>query len=79
MHLGRLEPVYSVSGPVKMNALRKWIQEAFSTYGQEIEEILPRELVERYRLLPRAKAMYLMHFPRGQEEGRQARRRLAYE
>jgi ATP-dependent DNA helicase RecG len=79
MHLGRLEPVYSVSGLVKMNALRKWIQEAFSTYGQEIEEILPRELVERYRLLPRAKAMYLMHFPRGQEDGRQARRRLAYE
>jgi ATP-dependent DNA helicase RecG len=77
--VGRLEPVYSVSGPVKVNWLRKLIYEAFVRYGRQIEEILPEELIRRYKLIPRAKAMFLLHFPKGKEEGQQARRRMVYE
>lgn len=77
--VGRLEPVYSVTGPVKVNWLRKLIYEAFVRYGRQIEEILPEELIRRYKLIPRAKAMFLLHFPKGKEEGQQARRRMVYE
>lgn len=77
--VGRLEPIYSVSGSVRMNWLRKLIYEAFIRFGKEIEEILPQELIKRYKLLPRSKAMYYLHFPKGKEEGRQARRRMVYE
>lgn len=77
--LGRLEPVYSVTQSIKMNWLRKLIYEAFVQYGREIEEILPRELRDRYKLIPRAKAMYYLHFPKGREEGLAARRRMVYE
>lgn len=76
---GRLDPVYSVSGTVRVAWLRKTIKQAFDQFADEIEEILPRELVERYKLLERRQAMFVMHFPQGEKEGYQARRRLAYE
>lgn len=77
--LGRLTPVYSVAGSIKVNWLRKLIYQAFIQYGRQIEEFLPQELLTRYRLMERARAMYLLHFPRGSEEGRLARRRMVYE
>lgn len=78
-HIGRLEPVYSVTSSIKMHWLRKWIYEAFTKYGREIIDPLPPELCERYKLMPRAKAMYMLHFPKGRREGWQARRRMVYE
>jgi ATP-dependent DNA helicase RecG len=78
-HLGRLEPVYSVNGSVKVHWLRKLIYEAFVRYGKEIAEVLPEDLIRRYKLMPRARAMYTLHFPKGMEDGRLARRRMVYE
>ncbi|OYD06433.1 ATP-dependent DNA helicase RecG [Paludifilum halophilum] len=78
-HAGRLEPVYSVTGSLTVSGLRNAIYRTFVRFGREIEEILPSELLQRYRLMERAKAMYLLHFPRGREEGREARRRMVYE
>lgn len=77
--VGRLEPIYSVTSSIKMGWLRKLIYEAFVQYGAKIPEILPQELIDRYKLISRAKAMYLLHFPKGQDEGHQARRRMVYE
>ncbi|MGA8941933.1 MAG: ATP-dependent DNA helicase RecG, partial [Thermoactinomyces sp.] len=37
------------------------------------------ELRKKYKLISRASAMYYLHFPKGKEEGRQARRRMAFE
>lgn len=77
--LGRLEPVYSVTQSIKMNWLRNLIYEAFVRYGRDIPELLPSELIERYKLIPRANAMYYLHFPKGKKEGLAARRRMVYE
>lgn len=77
--VGRLEPVYSVNASVTVSGLRKTIMQAFRQFGGEIEEILPQSLLTRYKLMGRGQAMMLLHFPKGWEEGRQARRRMAYE
>ncbi|MBA4602409.1 ATP-dependent DNA helicase RecG [Thermoactinomyces mirandus] len=77
--VGRLEPVYSVNSKIRMNWLRKLIHTAFTRYGRQIEEILPEELRKKYKLISRASAMYYLHFPKGKEEGRQARRRMVFE
>lgn len=77
--LGRLEPVYSVTQSIKMNWFRNLIYEAFVRYGREIPELLPQELLDRYKLISRATAMYYLHFPKGKKEGRAARRRMVYE
>ncbi|QKG84664.1 ATP-dependent DNA helicase RecG [Kroppenstedtia pulmonis] len=76
---GRLEPVYSVTAGVSVSWMRKVIYQAFIQYGGEIQEVLPEELLTSYRLMDRAKAMYLLHFPKGKKEGAQARRRMVYE
>ena len=76
---GRLVPVYSVSGSIRVPWLRRTIHQAFVQVGRHIEDPLPKTLIQRYRLMDRAKATYLLHFPRGWEEGKQARRRMVYE
>ncbi|GIP32964.1 ATP-dependent DNA helicase RecG [Paenibacillus sp. J2TS4] len=76
---GTLQPVYSVAGPVTQNWLRKTIRQVLAQYGQWVEEILPEELVKKYRLMPRERAVSVIHQPEDWEEGKQARRRIVYE
>ncbi|MBY0087298.1 ATP-dependent DNA helicase RecG [Brevibacillus brevis] len=76
---GELAPVYPLGGDVTHTLLRKTIQQALRQYGKEIPEILPADIVERYRLMPRKDAFHSIHFPENAEDGRQARRRIMFE
>lgn len=78
-HSGTLQPVYSLGGEVTQRWLRKVIRQALVQYGDRIPEILPEELLRKYKLLSRRDAIRLIHQPGGFEDGRQARRRLVYE
>ena len=73
------EPVYAIKGKVTVKGLRKHINNAFAQFGSQITEILPEELLQRYRLMNRRDALKLMHFPQGAEDVKQARRRFVYE
>jgi ATP-dependent DNA helicase RecG len=73
------EPVYALKGKITMKGIRKFINLAFHQYGHLIEETLPEAFVKKYRLLHRRDAYRAMHFPMGQEDVKQARRRLVYE
>ena len=55
------------------------IRQAFESYGDQIEEILPLTLTEKYRLLDRQTAMRAMHFPKDPQESHQAKRRIIFE
>ncbi|WP_026689939.1 ATP-dependent DNA helicase RecG [Alteribacter aurantiacus] len=74
-----LEPVYSLKGDLKMATLRKFIHEAMGSYGDLIEETLPRQLVSAYRLMDRKEAIFHLHFPKSQDDLKQAKRRMIYE
>ncbi|WP_232696954.1 ATP-dependent DNA helicase RecG [Brevibacillus daliensis] len=74
-----LVPVYPLGAGVNLLFLRKTIQRALDKYKSQIPEILPEELVQKYRLLPRREAIEAIHFPQDAEEGKQARRRLMFE
>ncbi len=73
------EPVYAVKGKMTVKTIRRLIKLAFSQFGHEIEEILPAELLQKYKLLSRRDALRIMHFPSGADEMKQARRRFVYE
>jgi ATP-dependent DNA helicase RecG len=73
------EPVYAVKGKMTVKTIRRLIKLAFSQFGHEIEEILPAELLKKYKLLSRRDALRIMHFPSGADEMKQARRRFVYE
>jgi ATP-dependent DNA helicase RecG len=76
---GELAPIYPLGGDVTHSLLRRAIQQALRQYGGEIPEILPADIIARYRLMPRAEAFHAIHFPKSAEDGRQARRRIMFE
>ncbi|WP_423410693.1 ATP-dependent DNA helicase RecG [Heyndrickxia sp. MSNUG] len=73
------EPVYAVKGKMTVKTIRRLIKLAFSQFGHEITEVLPAELLQKYKLLNRREALRIMHFPAGADEMKQARRRFVYE
>nr|WP_041808248.1 ATP-dependent DNA helicase RecG [Evansella cellulosilytica] len=74
-----LEPVYSIRGNLKITALRKIIQQAFTQFEGQMEEILPSQLLTSYRLMGRAETIHQLHFPTSIEKLKQAKRRMIYE
>ncbi|WP_226665749.1 ATP-dependent DNA helicase RecG [Metabacillus litoralis] len=74
-----IEPVYSVKGKLTVKGMRKFISVAMKEYIDEIEEILPIELLEKYKLITRKQAIQTIHAPIEQASLKQARRRFVYE
>ncbi|WP_084820130.1 ATP-dependent DNA helicase RecG [Mesobacillus campisalis] len=74
-----LEPVYAVKGKLTVKTIRRLIKLAFSQFGSQVEEIIPAELLQKYKLMSRRDALRALHFPSGAEEAKQARRRFVYE
>ncbi|RFU68821.1 ATP-dependent DNA helicase RecG [Bacillus sp. V59.32b] len=73
------EPVYSTKGSITVKGLRRFIANAFSQYGQEIEENLPQRFLDEYKLPSRKDALRGMHFPLSENDVKHARRRFVYE
>ncbi|MDO3409388.1 ATP-dependent DNA helicase RecG [Saccharibacillus sp. CPCC 101409] len=76
---GSLQPVYSVAGNLTQNSLRKAIASALDQYGEALEEVLPQQLVDKYKLMQRPQAIRLLHQPGDIAEGQEARKRMVYE
>ncbi|ANC76827.1 ATP-dependent DNA helicase RecG [Fictibacillus phosphorivorans] len=75
----KIEPVYSVKGSLYGKTMRKIIDSAFRQFSGEIEDPLPLEIRESYRLPDRESALKMMHFPEDFKALKAGRRRLAYE
>jgi ATP-dependent DNA helicase RecG len=72
-------PVYPVKSGVSVKKLRALISQAFTQFPNRIKENLPEELITSYKLIGREQAIHTIHFPNGQADLHQARRRLVYE
>jgi ATP-dependent DNA helicase RecG len=73
------EPVYHIKGSLTVKGLRRFIQLAITQFGANVEENLPQELLNKYRLLNRRDALRALHFPLSETDVKQARRRFVYE
>ncbi|MGC6769281.1 ATP-dependent DNA helicase RecG [Enterococcus sp. LJL51] len=72
-------PIYHVNKRVRQSSLIQLIRTGFDTYGHLVEETLPLELMQKYRLMDRQEAMFAMHFPKNPEESHLAKRRMVFE
>lgn len=72
-------PIYHVNKSVRQSVLIELIKQAFADFGDQIPEILPQSLIEKYRLLNRGEAMFAMHFPKQPQDSHQAKRRVIFE
>ncbi len=73
------EAVYLLRNAIPVKQFRKLVKQAIDLYGSYIEETLPNELLQKYRLMNRKDAIRALHFPQSQDEMKQARRRFVYE
>ena len=63
VHSGRVTPIYRRLGALRARALRQILFAAVSNLPPDMSDPLPLYLRRQYRLLPRAKALSLIHFP----------------
>jgi len=79
-----LKPVYSTTEKaakkgLNSNALSKLTLQLVDEIRDEVEEVLPEELIAKYKLLPRHEALVQLHAPTTGNLLEQARRRMKFE
>ena len=73
-----LLPVYRTTEGLSLKFFRQTIKELLESL-EELPEIIPLKILEKYRLASRKEAFWGIHFPKDEGEMRTARRRLAFE
>lgn len=79
-----LEPIYSTTETMKkkgvtVKSLTQMTRQLFASGAESIPEILPRTVLEKYRLMSREEALREMHFPTAPQTWQYARTRCKFE
>lgn len=77
--VGRILPVYPLTEGLTNNEIIKIIGNVLRENIDYLEENLPYELREKYKLMGIKEAIRGIHFPRSKREVTEARRRIAFE
>ncbi len=75
----RLIPIYPAFGTVKTKVIEKMIAQCLVPCLSGIEETLPQRILSSEKLLPRARAVFLLHNPTSEKELAQAKERFLFE
>lgn len=76
---GEILPIYSLVSGVQENDVRKLVKWSILHKIELVEENLPKEILEKYKILGRKKAIRCIHFPKNNKEIEDAKRRFALE
>ena len=78
-HTGRIIPVYSETKGVTSRWLRYVLKPLLVQFHSQVPEILPEELIKKYKFLPVPEAIWQAHFPESFEYADAAKARFAFE
>ncbi|MFV9509913.1 ATP-dependent DNA helicase RecG [Tepidibacillus sp. LV47] len=78
---GHLIPVYSLPADLGLTQanFRKIMEQAIRQYYYAIEDYLPKEVIDKYKLYTLKESIRAIHFPHDHRDGKLARRRLVYD
>src|SRR5699024_1174283 len=62
-----------------VKGIRRFIQLAIKEYGMYVEDCLPIDIQQKYKLLSKREAVEILHFPLSTQQMKYARRRMVYE
>ncbi len=79
LNTARIVPVYPLTEGISNEFLRKIISNAFTSYGNLIQETLPKKILKEEKLLDLKAALNHIHFPGSQELYQFSRSRLVFE
>src|SRR3989344_2368747 len=78
-HTGRIIPVYSETKGITSRWLRYVLKPLLVQFHSQVPEILPEELIKKYKFLPISEAIWQAHFPESFEYADAAKARFAFE
>ncbi len=78
-HTGRIIPVYSETKGLTSRWLRYALKPLLVQFHSQVPEILPKEMIEKYKFLPIQEAVWQAHFPESFECADAAKARFAFE
>jgi ATP-dependent DNA helicase RecG len=73
-----MKPIYGIDG-IHDKTMMNVMEEIFSSNQVSIYETIPKEYLEKYKLLNRLEAYKMLHLPKSIQEIQQAERRFKYE
>ncbi len=79
LNLGRIVPVYPLVENLNIKALRKAISNAIEVNSENIDNLLPDDIIKKYEMLNRKDAIKIIHFPSNNDELEKARFSLVFE
>ena len=79
IHTKRIVPKYALTAKLTAKMLRAWVRTALDEHGDELPEILPRQLRQRQQLIDRGQAINEIHFPSSEAHREAAQKRLAFD
>ncbi len=84
MKAGHFQPVYSLTETLRKKyidskQISRWMKVLLEMADPYIRETLPSEVMKRFRLWPKNRALRSLHLPASAEELNQAQRRLKFE
>ena len=79
LNLGRIVPVYPLVENLNAKTLRKAIYNAIEQYENQIENVLPQCVIEKYHLTNKNEAIKQIHFPDNMNSMENARYSLVFE
>lgn len=75
----KVTPIYGLTYGLTNNELTKLMKLALETYYNKIENVLPNEISEEYKLISRKNAIKNLHFPENGRKYTLGKRTIAYE
>ena len=72
-------PIYHTTKGLRQPQIIQAIEQTFEDYFEEIPELLPHYLNEKYQMIPLGQALFQMHFPKSGEESKQAKRKIIFQ
>lgn len=79
MEKGEILPVYSTVKNFAQNSLRKVLKKNIIANKKYFCENIPEEIIKKYKIMPREKALFEIHFPENKKNLEEAKRRFAIE
>ncbi|MFH0846654.1 MAG: ATP-dependent DNA helicase RecG [Chloroflexota bacterium] len=78
-HAGRLVPVYHLTEGLHPRQVRRLMKDVVTRWAPNVKDFLPRDIVDRDKLLNISDAILQAHFPDSEELKDRARERLAFD
>ena len=75
----KIEPVYHTTSGLTQKSLSSYINNVLLQYGNEIEDKIPRYLLDKYNFLNKKTALNIVHNPPNFDKLKEASMRLKYE